>query len=691
MTAAILKSGATVDNRYRVERLLGRGELGCAYLCRDLTDQESFVALRPLTDWSGAGGLAGLRQELSFLSRFRHPHLVHLIDFGVMEHGQTPYVVRHFAAGVDIFQGSTRWDIEQILDQLSKICRVLHFLHSRTVIHRHLKPSNIILAGGEGSDLAPKMLDFGLERCASKGRGTPVTLAYTAPEILLGHAANPRSDLYSLGILAYQLLTRRLPFDDDDEGYLIQQHLQGKADMRPVERLKGGSGLAQVLLCLLEKDPEKRPSSAEDVIRLLSAASGRDYSGSVAASAETYFSPGRFVGRDQEMVSLQECAQRVRENGRGWTVFLSGESGAGKSRCLEEFRTWALLENWRVVEAACLPREDRSYAPYRRILAQANALRPATAETSSEDVIFRFDDSARISETPQFELSSGSAAGPFRDQLTREVVRLLADRPTLLFLHDFHWADEATITVLDYLTSDILAHPVFLCVSFRPGDSEHGPLSRLVELAVRQQRAESMALGALPPSAVEEMIAGITGEAYLGKEIGPQVHQSSGGNPYFVEEILKHLVDRTVLRRESGKWRLAAEGFEDLKVPSSVASVLRHRLAQLSPGALAATQWLALIKHAVPQDQLRVLSGMTVEELEARLRELLSRQIIREVGGKGTFEFQHALISEVITEDLPPGKRRRMHQKIGAMLEERRSDQESLARAGNSLYRRTVR
>ena len=185
MVATSLKSGATVDNRYRVERLLGRGELGCTYLCRDLTEQESLVALRPLTEWSGAGGLTGLRQELSFLSRFKHPHLVHLMNFGVMERGQTPYVVRQFAAGVDIFQGSTQWNIEQVLDQLSKICRVLHFLHSRGVIHRHLKPSNIILAGGEGSEQAPKLLDFGLERCAPRGRGNPVTLAYTAPEILL--------------------------------------------------------------------------------------------------------------------------------------------------------------------------------------------------------------------------------------------------------------------------------------------------------------------------------------------------------------------------------------------------------------------------------------------------------------------------------------------------------------------------
>jgi transcriptional regulator with GAF, ATPase, and Fis domain/tetratricopeptide (TPR) repeat protein len=637
---------------------------------------EAHVTLRTLTDSIRPGGVASLREELSFLSRLRHPQLSHILDFGVLDRGQIPFSVRYYAAGTDAFRGSDGWNRDQILDLLATISRVLQFLHSRGVVHRHVKPSNVILAVGDGSEVMPKILDFGLERTGKRSGCSPASLAYVAPEILIGHAANPRSDLYSLGILAYQLLARRLPFDDDDEGYLIQKHLQGKADMRPIERLKGGSGLAQVLFCLLEKDPEKRPSSADDVVRLLSAASGRDYSGTVSGSAETYFSAGRFVGRQEEMAFLQERAKKVRENGRGWTVFLEGESGTGKSRCFEELRPWALLEGWRVVEASCHLHEDRSYAPYRRILAQAGLLRPPATKDSEDAPIFRFEDASHNAAELQVELSSGSAAGPFRDQLTREVVRLLSNGPMLLLLHDFHWADEATIAVLDYLTSDILAHPIFICVSFRPGEADPGPLGRLVELSVRQQRAEMLALGALPPVAVEDMIAGITCTTTLAKEIGLRVHKASGGNPFFVEEILKHLVDRKLLQRESSRWRLAGK-LDDLEVPSSVAAVLRHRLAQLSPGAATATEWLALIKGAVPKDHLRTLCSLGAQELESLLRELLSRQIIQEAGG-GCFEFQHALISEVIREDLPTRRRRRMHQRIGEMLEAQQCDPENL-------------
>jgi Nif-specific regulatory protein len=679
MALTDLKPGELVADRYRVERFLGHGELGCTYVCQDLMEPGATVALRMLTGWNEPAAGAVLRQELSFLCRLKHPHLAHFLDFGVASHDSTPYLVRPFVEGVDLFHGSEGWSVDQILFYLVKVSRVLQYLHSRGVVHRHLKPSNVILTEGVGSEPELKVLDFGLDRRMKRSRRNISALAYTAPEILLGHAQSSRADLYSLGILAYQLLTRRLPFDDEDEGYLIQKHLQGKADMRPIERLEPGAGLAQVLLALLEKDPERRPSSAEDVIRLLSAASGRDYSGPASEPIEAYFTAGPFVGREKEMAFLQERASRVRESSRGCTVFLTGESGSGKSRCLEELKTWALLEGWRVVEAACLPREDRSYGPYRRILARAPMLRPEQPDDSGEKAIFRFDDVSQLAESPQFELPSGSAAGPFRDRLTREVVRLLVVRPTLLLLHDFHWADDATIAVLDYLTSDILAHPIFMCVSLRPVDAGQEPMQRLMGLAVRQHRAETLSLEALPPHAIENLIAGITGQASLGKEIGSWVHKSSGGNPFFVEEILKHLIDRALLRRESGKWRLAAEGFENVEVPSSVAVVLRHRLAQLSPGAVALTEWLALLRRAVSKEELRALSSLDSEEFELRLGGLISRQIVREVsgGGEGCIEFCHALISEVITENLPTGRGCRMHQKIGEVLEQHQGEQEN--------------
>ena len=680
MALAGLKSGSIVGDRYRIESPLGQGELGCAYMGRDLANGDARIVIRALTEWNGSAEVDSLSKDLSILGRFRHPQLAHLIDFGVIEGGTVPYLVRAFVNGNDIVQGSEEWDIDTILYHMVQLCRVLHFLHERGTAHRRLKPSNLIMAENDHGEPQLKIVDFGLGQWTKTGRRTARSLAYMAPEVLLGHIQNSRSDLYSLGILMYQLLTRRLPFDDDDQGYLVQKHLQGKVDVRPVERLKGGAGFAQVLLALLEKDPEKRPSSAEDVVRLLSVASGRDFSGTVPRPAEAYFGAARFVGRDKEMAFFRERATRVRERGRGATVFLEGESGSGKSRCFEELKIWALLEGWKVVEAACLPREDRSYEPYRQILGHAPLLRAALPGAAGESAIFRFDDFPKVADPTQFGLPSGSAAGPFCDRLTREIVRLLADRPTLLLLHDFHWADEATVSVLDYLTSDILAHPILMCVSLRPGESERGPLRRLMEVSVRQQRAETCTLGALPQPAIEELVAGMTGETSLAREIGPWTHEWSGGNPFFVEEILKHLVDRQVLHRDLGKWRFAAEGFERLEVPSTIAAVLKQRLGQLSPGANSVAEWLALMRRAVTREELEALSSFGPEELRQTLQELMSRQIIREVNveSRGGFAFRHALFPEVIVKRLPAAVRRRKHKRIGEALEQQRKGVENL-------------
>ena len=140
---------------------------------------------------------------------------------------------------------------------------------------------------------------------------------------------------------------------------------------------------------------------------------------------------------------------------------------------MEELRSWALLEGWQIAEGTCGAREAGSYAPYRQILANSD---PAEGEA-----LFQFQDAPRAAAPEIFDASSEYAAGQYRDLLTRELIRRIKARPTLLLLHDFHLADEATSTVLDYLSSDIQAHSVLMCVSLRSGDEikrDHGKSDR---------------------------------------------------------------------------------------------------------------------------------------------------------------------------------------------------------------------
>jgi Nif-specific regulatory protein len=662
-----VKRGSILDRRYRVERCLGQGSAGHVFLCNELSAGGTRVVLKTLVcTRPGEWEPDSLRQDFSVLSRVKHPALVRILDFGVLEETGAPYLVEEYVEGADLLRATESSSVEALMGLAVEMCRAVHYLHARGILHGDLKPSNVLVPQLQEADHPPiKVLGYGLARSPS-GQGlkrVAGSLGYAAPELLSGAPADSRADLYSLGIVLYEILVRRRPFEDEDAGFLLQKQLHGAADMRPFERIEKGRALAQVVRTLIEKEPEKRPQSAEEVIRLLSVASGCDCTRMPAHWVESYFTAGRFVGRSEEMALLKDRAGQVRQSGRGWTVFLTGEPGAGKTRCMQELRIGALLEGWRAVQGNCAPTERQSYAVYRRILAGGGVAVSAHDERVGRDPL-------RVNEPVALDHAGETAAGQFRDQLTREVVQRLTGKPTVLFLEDFQWADEATTTVLEYLSCDIMAHPVLLCVSVRPGESSERPVDKVIAQVLRQERGEVLALDGLGPDAVTELVVSITGEETLGSAMAPWIWRSSGGNPFFIEEMLKNLVDRGVLLREQGRWKLEGDSLQGLEVPAGVAAILRQRFDRLSAPAKEIACWLAVFNRTVNSDDLQAARSGSLEPM---IDELASRQIVRrtQAGETELIEFCHAVIAEVIISGVSAARRRTMHEKIKRVLQDR--------------------
>lgn len=674
MASNDIKCGQLISHRYRIEKALGATKPGNTFLCTDLRDGQSRVIMKTFSfSSSGDKDLSVLRQRFSTLGRVRHPELARYLDFGMFEKDQRSFLIREFVEGSDIFTASEGWNVERIVQMVVKVCRILHHLHSERIFHGSLRPFNVICNESDDESFVIRVLDYCLDLSTQERMRAGVhQLAYCAPEVLLGKTSGVSSDLYALGVLAYQLLTRRLPFEQDDQGYIVQKHLQGRADMRAVECLEGGQGLAQVLRDLLEKDPARRPSSASEVVRLLSAAMGRDYSGVVRGPLECCFSQSRFVGREREMSFLQERAASVLESKRGWSVFILGEAGSGKTRCMEEFRIWALLNGWRIVEGRCLPQESRSYHPYRQVLESTVSRVAESGDLLEPRPDFQFVADPSLFEAGARQVLTDYEANQFRDLLAREVLGRLTSCPTLLFLHDFHWADDAIATVLEYLISDISAHPIMICVSLRPSEEPKSSVGRLMEVSARRLRMETLALSALSESSIDDLIASMTGDAGLAKRIGPWVHKYCGGNPFFAEEILKHFVDRNLLRKDPDGWIFERDAFEKVEVPDSIAVILRHRLDSLSESAREVAEWLAVFHRAVSVDLLKSAVSVGEAKMAESIEELSASQIIRQATGEegDCIDFQHALIGEVIREALPKAQLRRMHRKIGETIEE---------------------
>jgi hypothetical protein len=272
-----LPAGADVGN-YRIEGLLGRGAMGEVYAARDRrTDQ--LVALKIVRP----GQLDGLRQRRKLYAEgwvaagLDHPNICTIYEVGDAE-GRA-FVAMEFVSGttLDVFARETPFDADRALDIAIQLTRALHEAHSRHVVHRDLKSTNIVVTA-EG---VVKVLDFGLAirtdaeaatfepgapRNAPSGVGVG-TADYASPEQILGAALDARSDLFSLGVVLHEMLTGRLPFSGENRTELFRAIVNNPA--RPADQLNGAVPLAlsNVVGRLLAKQREERYQSAEDVLR----------------------------------------------------------------------------------------------------------------------------------------------------------------------------------------------------------------------------------------------------------------------------------------------------------------------------------------------------------------------------------------------------------------------------------------
>jgi len=209
----MLVAGATLGP-YKILAPLGAGGMGEVYLAHD-SRLDRNVALKCLASHLGADDENRTRfaRETRIIARLDHPNIVTLHEAG--EFGGRPYLVMQYVDGPSLakFSRGRRLTIETVLDLGVQLCAGLQAAHDQGVIHRDVKPSNILL----DSQLRARLVDFGLARLVDKTDLTTTgtvcgTFAYVPPEIVLGEAADPASDIFSLGVVLYELLTGRLPF-----------------------------------------------------------------------------------------------------------------------------------------------------------------------------------------------------------------------------------------------------------------------------------------------------------------------------------------------------------------------------------------------------------------------------------------------------------------------------------------------
>jgi tetratricopeptide (TPR) repeat protein len=700
------------NGRYQVKRFLGEGGKKRVYLAHDtLLDRDVAFALIKAEGLDDAARLRITREAQAMGRLGSHPHIVTVFDLGQepsTSSGQAtaqPFMVAELMGEGDV-EGllekapEHRLPLEQAVRITVETCRGLEYAHSRGIIHRDLKPSNVWLTSpSTGSGQAQgtaKIGDFGLAVALDRSRLTQHgmmvgTVAYMPPEQALGGEVTPRSDLYSLGCMVYEMVTGRPPFLGDDPVAIIGQHINTPPVAPTWHNGQCPRPLEALILRLLAKDPAERPQSAGDVLAALEA---MDLSAEVEAGpradeahALDSLAGGVFVGRQREMGELKATLEDAL-SGRGRLLTLVGEPGIGKTRTAQELATYAGLRQCQVLWGRCYEgagappywpwvQAIRSYVQERdpqQLRSEMGAGAADIAEVVS-DVRERLPDLK-----PPPALEPEQARFRLFDSITAFLRSASRRQPLVLVLEDLHWADRPSLLLLEFLARELANSRLLVLGTYRDVEVSRGhPLSQTLGELTRERLFQRVLLRGLSQEDVSrfiELVAGITPPRGLVEA----VYRQTEGNPLFVTEVVRLLVQegsltpQPPLHLRDGEGETArGRGGEawTVRIPEGVREVIGRRLDRLSERCNQTLTIASVIGREFTLEQLKpLIEDMTEDRLLEVLEEALAARVIEELPrAVGRYQFTHALIQETLVEELTTTRRVRLHARVAETLE----------------------
>jgi hypothetical protein len=569
--------GRSVAGRYVIEALLGRGGTSAVYRVRDLRTGAKLALKR---------GFAGsprrmrkrqesLEREFNTLSQLAHPSIIEVHDYGVDEQA-CPYYTMELLDGADLHHtGQLPW--ERACALLRDVASSLAILHSRGMIHRDVTGRNVRCT----ADGRAKLIDFGAMTSLGVAQDVVGTPPFLAPEVLQMQALDARADLYSLGALAYFLLTGR-------HAYPARRlhELRDAWRSPPVPPIRLASdvpvALNALVMQLLSLDRATRSHSAPEVMTRLCTLAGLPLTEQAQVS-RAYLTTPSLVGRDRELVAVRKRMLAL-ARGDGGTLLVQGVSGSGRSRMLDACALEAKLVGAQVIRAGA-NNERSEWAAARVLCSQLLALMPEQAREAgrlSRDVLGQVVEGFR---NERSSLHSHTTAD--RNLLIRElrdfILTLARQQRLVVIVDDADHIDEPSAALLAAIAYKTERHPIMLALAVDREQKQSASAS----LRLLHMMGTSIELAQLTAEQTEALVRSVFGSVPNLPLMAAHFQALSHGNPRAIMELSQHLVDRGLAHYEAGSWSLP-DKLSERDLPSTLAASLSARLARLSDDARGA-------------------------------------------------------------------------------------------------------
>ena len=645
--------GTILDKRYQIQAHLGTGGMGEVYRVLDL-EQDRVCALKILNEMMDEQAVRRrFHREFQVLNRFQHPRLVRTYTWGFAE--ECPYFTMEYLPGKTLEKIIAdrallaRFRASYFFTFVQQIAEGLAYIHAQGAVHRDLKPSNIMVLETE-EGIETTILDLGLAKfrhlhsvSITQTGAAMGTAEYMSPEQGKGLWVDHRSDLYSLGIILYEMLTGAPPFSGQNPVSVILKHIRESPPPMGQVNIAVPEQTQQVVLKLLAKEPVDRYQSAEELVRALQ-------SRFVLPDDEQRDVPikvmrPQFVGRESEMKTLRAMLKDVLV-GEQRVVLISGEAGVGKSRLVEE-----LLGDARVYDFLSLKSAGRE---------EGGQIYGALIDAfqGMAGLMGRMPDPV---ETDKFSVM---------ERWLQLLKRLRQKKPIVLCLEDIQWLDELTLEFLQYVLRDPEPCPFLLCLTCQWSNRES--ISEEVENFIHSNElagATHIQLENLPREEVGYLAASMLGERSIPPDALQTLFRETGGLPLFVVEAVRTLVNADVVRQNvSGGWQWGE--FSETLLSDDISEVLYRRIVALPVVQQRVLEYACVFLSDFSFELLAAIWRGDELELLDVLDDLIAERLLAACGeDEDRYQFSQELYRRAIYDRMQDVRRRLLHREIGNALE----------------------